>query len=98
MLPRPWRVLFSLLVLSSSSFPRSDVSLPVKGKKKIQRLACSPLHQFMDTVAKTISKSDLPRTKPGMQKTDRKTRQTEAVLDLHQTWPLLWRTKEANKS
>lgn len=53
----------------------------------------------MDTAAKTIknSKSDLPRTKPGMQKTDRKTRQTEVVLDLHQTWPLLWRTKDAKQ-
>lgn len=41
--------------------------------------------------------SDLPRTTPGMQRTDRKTRQTEAVWDLHQTWPLPCRTKQVKQ-
>lgn len=33
--------------------------------------------------------------KPGMLKTDRKIRRTEAVLVPRQTWTLPWRTEEA---
>ena len=39
-LPQPWRVLFSLLVLSFSSFPRSDFSLPMNGKKFKEMFKC----------------------------------------------------------
>lgn len=38
---------------------------------------------------------NLPQMKPGMLKTDRKIRRTEAVLVPHQTWTLPWRTEEA---
>lgn len=40
-------------------------------------------------------RKNLPQMKPGMLKTDRKIRRTEAVLVPHQTWTLPWRTEEA---